>query len=41
MKKRCRVMTLGGPKDDSEDIRRDITTLTIKNLMAKEESDEH
>jgi hypothetical protein len=31
MKKRCRAMTLGGQKDDSGDIRRQRTTLTIKN----------
>jgi len=31
IKKRCRAMTLGGQKDDSEDIRRQRTTLTINN----------
>jgi hypothetical protein len=31
IKKRCRVMTLGGQKDDREDIRSERTTLTIKN----------
>jgi len=40
MKKRCRVVTLGGQKDDREDIRSERTTLTIKNRMAKEGSDE-
>lgn len=34
-------MTLGGQKDNSEDIGREKTTLTIKNLMAKEGSDEN
>lgn len=31
MKKKCRAMTLGGQKYDSEDIRREGTMLTIKN----------
>jgi hypothetical protein len=39
MKKMCRAMTLGVQKDDSEDIRRQRTTLTINNRMAKEGSD--
>jgi hypothetical protein len=39
MTKRCRVMTLG-QKDDNEDIRRERTTLTIRNRMAKVGSDE-